>query len=328
MNEDKKPSQLGRSRSRILYQITALVVAVMIASGLAIFLFVNDGYDRMIEKSVDKLVEEKAQVIDTGMKYMAEVEAKEILGDLQRYTTQELLEMSGATLSGELSEPFLKAQERLKKLVEEHVLGVDLIVEVLLVTPPVIPETGIMLATEDRLMERDESGKPKYRVPEVVLSTIEEIKAGGKSYKYLENGVPEIGLEGKYLMCFYDLSDLSPVLTGAWGIDFVSMEEAVADINAYYRSEKDRAIVIIALVVAVSVLLAILITFFVLSLLIRRQITGPIEELSAAAERVMEGDLDVEIRVRKGEEFEGLKRAFKEMVESFRKYIAKSVGEE
>jgi len=61
---------------------------------------------------------------------------------------------------------------------------------------------------------------------------------------------------------------------------------------------------------------------------IGKRITRPIDELSAAAEEVMEGNLDVEIEVRRGEEFEGLKRAFKDMVESFRRYIAKSVGEE
>jgi nitrogen fixation/metabolism regulation signal transduction histidine kinase len=328
MNDGGKTSSMGRKRSRILYRITALVVALMITSGVVIFLFVNDGYNRMIEKSVDKVVEEKGEVIDTGMEYMAEVEAKEILGDLQQYTAEELLEMSRRTMSGEPGGMFLKSQERLKKLVEEGTMGVELIIEVLLARPPIITESGIMVASDDRLMERDENGKPKYQVPEVVIATIADIEEGGESYRYLEDGIPEIGLEGKYLMCLYDLSQLSPVLTGAWGINFVSMEDAVADINAFYGSEKDRAIVIIAVVVGVSVVLAILITFFVLSVLIRRQITAPIEELSAAAEQVMEGDLDVEITVREGEEFEGLKRAFKEMVESIRKYIARAVGEE
>lgn len=34
--------------------------------------------------------------------------------------------------------------------------------------------------------------------------------------------------------------------------------------------------------------------------------------------RVMDGDLEVEIPVREGEELEGLKLAFREMVDSFR----------
>ena len=72
----------------------------------------------------------------------------------------------------------------------------------------------------------------------------------------------------------------------------------------------------------------IIITFFVLSYLIRRRITEPIEELAAAAGEVMEGNLDVEIKVHEGGNFEVLERAFKAMVEDWRTYIAKSVGEE
>jgi len=70
------------------------------------------------------------------------------------------------------------------------------------------------------------------------------------------------------------------------------------------------------------------ISFFVLSYLIRRRITEPIDELAAAAEEVVQGNLEVEVKVHEGGEFEGLERAFKEMVESFRKYIARSTGEE
>jgi hypothetical protein len=42
----------------------------------------------------------------------------------------------------------------------------------------------------------------------------------------------------------------------------------------------------------------------------------------------MEGNLDVEIIVREGEDFEGLKRVFKQMVDSIRLMIERSTGEE
>ena len=42
----------------------------------------------------------------------------------------------------------------------------------------------------------------------------------------------------------------------------------------------------------------------------------------------MEGNLDIDIVVHQGGEFEGLETAFKEMVESFRVYIARSIGED
>jgi nitrogen fixation/metabolism regulation signal transduction histidine kinase len=41
----------------------------------------------------------------------------------------------------------------------------------------------------------------------------------------------------------------------------------------------------------------------------------------------MKGNLDVDIEVHEGGEFEGLERAFKEMVESTKRLIARSVGE-
>ncbi len=42
---------------------------------------------------------------------------------------------------------------------------------------------------------------------------------------------------------------------------------------------------------------------------------------------VMTGNLDVDVKVHEGGDFEGLEYAFKEMVESFRKYIAKSIDD-
>jgi nitrogen fixation/metabolism regulation signal transduction histidine kinase len=96
----------------------------------------------------------------------------------------------------------------------------------------------------------------------------------------------------------------------------------------FYSSEKNRSTAIIAAIVGGSVLLIILITFFVLSSLIRRQITKPIDALAAAAGEVMDGNLDVEVEVHPGGDFEDLERAFKEMVDSIRTYIAKSTGED
>ena len=106
------------------------------------------------------------------------------------------------------------------------------------------------------------------------------------------------------------------------------MAEKIASINKFYDEERNKINLMLWETMLISIVVAILITFFVLSYLIRKRITEPIDELFAAAEEVMEGNLDVQIEVKEGEEFEGLKRAFKEMVESFRKYIAESVGEE
>ncbi|MBN1288086.1 MAG: HAMP domain-containing protein [Actinobacteria bacterium] len=49
------------------------------------------------------------------------------------------------------------------------------------------------------------------------------------------------------------------------------------------------------------------------------RITEPIDELADAAEQVIAGNLDMEVPVRRGEEFEGLKNAFNEMLRNIRK---------
>ncbi len=329
MDKTDNGKRKSERRSRVLYEITALVVALMIASGVVIFLFVNSSYRDMVRKSVDKVVDEKAQVIDSGSWYMAETEAEIMLRDMSQYSLQELIEMMKAALeSGQEFEMFTRVTERMKQLVREGALGVEVRFVVAKAMPPVILEDTVILSSDDRLFRKDASGKKEYWVPEALLSAIEKMKAGGKTYTYLEGGIPEIGFTEEYLLTLYDMSHLNPMLSGMYAGNLVPMHEAVVDIRNYYNNEKNRAMMWIALVVGISVALAVLITFFVLRVLIRREITAPIDELSAAAERVMEGDLDVEINIREGEEFEGLKRAFKEMVESFRKYIMRSVGEE
>jgi len=111
-------------------------------------------------------------------------------------------------------------------------------------------------------------------------------------------------------------------------VSFISVQEETAAIRDYYNQESRRASLYLAAILIGSIIIVILIIFFFLNHLIKKQITEPVEELSAAAERVMQGDLDIQVDVEDGEELESLKRAFNEMVESFRKYIPGSPGGE
>jgi nitrogen fixation/metabolism regulation signal transduction histidine kinase len=320
MAEQKESKGLKRKRSRILYEITGLVVILMIIMGVLSFLFINSAFDRLIDKSVEKLVEEQAATIHTGLRYVAESETEVIVGDIRQFNMEELLEMTRTSIETEVpSEMILTAVDRLQELVDERVLGLELVFEIAMPAPPIIDEPIILISTDEALIFGE--------VPEKVLAAVEEAEDGGKAYVYLEEGMPEIGLEGEYLLSLFNMSQVDPLLTGYWGAHFVSMKEAVADINDFYDSERTRSTVIIALIVGGSILLIILITFFVLSYLIRRQITEPIDTLVSAAGEVMEGNLDVEVEVHEGGDFENLERAFKEMVNSIRTYISKSTGE-
>ena len=111
-------------------------------------------------------------------------------------------------------------------------------------------------------------------------------------------------------------------------IGITPMGEDIAEINQYYDDEKKNTMVSFAIVTLISIVVIMFITFFILRLLIRKRITEPIDILSVEAGEVMEGNLDIDIQVHKGGEFEGLESAFKQMVESIRSFIAKSLGGE
>lgn len=317
MGERGESLELKSKRSRILYEVTALVVALFIASGLITFFFVSASFNRLVDKSIDRVVEEQAATIDTGLRYVAEKEAEAILGDLSQLSMEELIASTREAMeTGEPSAFMLNATARMKKLVEEDVLGLDLVLDIGLANPPITPEDFIMTSTEEELLMQ--------RPPEAVLAAIAEAEEEDVTFVYLEEGMPEIGLEGEYLVSLYDMSELSPLFTGNWGVHFVSMREAVASIEDFYASEKSRATLVIALIIFGSVLLAILITFFILSHLIRTRITQPIDRLSSAAGEVMGGNLDIEVKVHEGSDLEELERAFKELVDSIRNIIARS----
>jgi len=315
----KESLELKSKRSRILYEITGLVVILVIASGLLTFFFVNAAFNRLVDESIDKVIEEQAATIDSGLRYVGEKEAEAILGDLSQLSMDEMIEMTKeAAETGEPSEFALDAAKRMKKLVADEVLGLDMVLDITLANPPVTSQDLIIVSTSDELMMQTP--------PDAVLAAVDESQAEGKTYVFMEEGIPEISLEGEYLVSLYDMSELNPLFAGNWGVHFVSMREAVASIEDFYSSEKTRATWIIALIIGVSVLLVILVTYFILSYLIRTRITEPIDKLSTAAGEVMDGNLDIEVKIHEGSDLEELERAFQAMVDSIRNVIAKSMG--
>ena len=94
-------------------------------------------------------------------------------------------------------------------------------------------------------------------------------------------------------------SPLTPGFFFAY-VSVIPMQEKFDTINAFYDNGRQSLNIALGLVILVSVLAVTLITFFVLSYLIRRRITEPVDELAAAADEVMQGNLDVEIKVDEG----------------------------
>ena len=315
-NTQKSPKS-RRGRSRILYQITALLIVVLIASGLVTFFLVRASQNRLIEKSIDKLIETEVEGIYSAYNYIANLLVPTYEEKLRGMPTEELIK---ALLNEEVTEAQTFVNGELRKMIEDGLLGLE---SVFVVFPPsaLNPDPLILATNEVDLIY-------SWEIPDYIEEAIEE----GDPYIWMEEGIPELDREGKYLIVVGEIETSDETddegETGATVVAVRPMSEDVAEITDFYSDEKTTLNILLGLVIGGSIIIVMLISFFVLRYLIAKQITEPIDELSAAAEEVMEGNLDVQIEVRKGEEFEGLKRAFKEMVESFREYIAKSVGEE
>ncbi len=309
MKKDLHARKFKHARSKILYQITAILIVVFLAGGLAIFFLVRSSYENLIDKNIDKLVQSEAENIYGIFEYAIE------LGTASYFEYESIIgleELQNAIKEKRLSELQMRLNQNLKDILGEGTLGLKIIMLIPVKTS--ITQEPILYACSD------ESLVYHWEVPEYLVQAIEK----GTQYIWMENGIPELGLKDEHLIVIKKIDEPSfGYLAGFVGIK--PMHEEILAINDFYDKEKRNTSLFLLVVVAGSMIIVVLVTFTLIRYLIHKRITKPIDELSAMAEEVMEGNLDVEIKVRKGEEFEGLKRAFKAMVESFRKIIDRSV---
>lgn len=303
-------SSFGKGRSRLLYQITALLVIVLVIIGVTAFLVINGTLNRLIKEDKEDRINTEAQIIYNDAEYIVDLQILELLKAFPNYDKDEVVE---AIQSKEISDFQRYINDELKKAKDKGLVGADMLLIVQPTPQTSLPYPYVMGSSDDEMMYAE--------VPEYIVKGLEE----GTPFIYKEEGVPEFGLEGEYLLTLGRLN--TPFSTTTLG--FIAMrpfQEEVAHINDFYNSEKNRVTLILALVIGIGIILIFVITFFVLKRMIRNQITRPIDELAGVAGEVMEGNLDVDIEVNEGEEFEILKRAFKEMIGSIRSMLDRSMG--
>lgn len=312
MEETRIPS-IGKSgKARILYLISVLVIAVFVVYALVSWLTFRGSQNRLVEKSREKIIQTQVDNITSTTEYLSSLFIpmfNEKLGELKPQ------EIASAFANKQISEAQRELNAELKRVSELRIQG-QVALLVILMPTPLNPEPLVILSSDENLVY-------EWEVPDYLVQAIED----GEPYIWMENGVPELSLQGQYVMVLNRYEDPETRSTTV-SVSVKSMREELAEIEGFFDEERTRINLVMGIVVIGSVVVVFVITFFVLSYLIRRRITEPIEELAAAAGEVMEGNLDVEIKVHEGGEFEVLERAFKEMVESFRKYIAKAAGEE
>ncbi len=314
MNQEASKNEVAsgfrKKKSKILYQITILMLIVFVASGLTSFFIFRGSQNRLAQESIDKLIDTEAMSFASRFSLALEEIFIPILAEAKDKISFE--ETMSAFQEKRITEAQVYVVDELIRLVDGGMLGVDALIAFSM-PATLVPEPTVTGANDASLIYN-------WEVPGYVIDALDN----EEPYIYLAEGMPELGLDGEQLVLIEKVK--GPGHGIEYGVLAVrDMREDVGEIMSFYDEEKSNATLMMAIVIAVSAVMLILITFFILSYLIRKQITDPIDELSAAAEQVMDGDLDVEIAVREGEEFEGLKHVFKEMVDSIKRMIERSM---
>ncbi len=303
-------------RSRVLLEITILVAALYIIGGLGAFLIASRSFNHLAKSSTDKLIDEKAQTISSSYDYLADLEMKLLL---EEYGIQnidrgrlyaKLARMDPSDLDP-LQDFLIREVDKMRR---SELLGLE---HIFMTVPNPMGGGLITFVSSD-------PDQLYLQFPDEMVTAVED----GASYLLMEEGFQALGLTGAQLATFsYIQSPVAENITVGF-IGVTSMQKDIDEINGFYADEKRSTLISYAVISVVSVAAIIVLTFFVLRHLIRKRITEPIDLLSSEAKEVMEGNLDIDIAVHGGGEFEGLETAFKKMVESFRVYIARSLGED
>lgn len=326
----KKPHKSGRKRagSRILLEITALVVILFISAGAVSLLFFRNSQGRLIQESKDKLIENRGNLMCSTNEYVVNLQSQIAMLSFPGSTPESMVTDIGAGIAGKTVSPQQEVvNEMLRTLMDNGFWNSTIAFYGIPAYPEAVPEPTIIMSSDN--------GNMYNKVPAVLVDLMkmgeDENRTGRKrfnarnAYEFFEGGVPELGLEGEYLVSAYRFS-FENTESEIWYFVFSSMHDELGAIDSYYNTERKNIEITLILVMISTIIALVVITFFVLSYLIRKKITKPIDELEVAAEQVMEGDLDVQVPVREGEEFYGLKTAFNNMVASLRVVMSRAMG--
>ena len=303
-------------RSRTIYYITAFIVAMFVASALVSFFVFNSWQGGLIDESVERMVQRFSDDFIGGADYFLDIVGpvvkEKLAAEGMPIPSIEEQMISVMNQKPRASDKFYT--QAAQEFVDKGILGLES--AFLIVTGKAIPG-GAQVA-----ISSDESLVYTWQVPDYLIKAIDE----DIPYLYFEKGIPELGLEGEYVMGIKSDKLTEFFRRGLIGIK--SMHRDIMELKGFYSQEKRSLYATLIPVMVGSLILLVLLSFLALSFLIRRNITKPVDELSAVAEEVMKGNLDVEIPIREGEELEVLKYSLREMVDSFRRLIARSIGEE
>ena len=307
----RKGGRTMAARSRTLYYTGLFVTVIFLAFAVAGFLAYNHWQNGLIEDSVQETVR--------GISGYFGNDSAFIRYTLDEMITEKLLSEGMESLS--LDQQFFMIEQKqvssyqrfynqfCGELVAKGVMGLEAVMVIL--AGPGIPGGSTVVVSNDESQVYD------WEVPAFLLDAIEN----GTPSLYFQNGIPELGLEGEQFVGIetFPILNLKQAYVGVR-----SLRGEVGEIRDFYAEERGEVFAKYVPMVMGFLAAFLLLILLGLGFLVRRNITHPVEELSAAAEKVMQGDLDVDIPVREGEDVAVLQRAFRELVESFRKIVSRS----
>ncbi|MBN1289074.1 MAG: HAMP domain-containing protein [Actinobacteria bacterium] len=312
-----------RAGSRILIEIVMLIAVVFMATGIISFLLFRNSQSRLIQESKEKLVEYKALQMCSTSDYVSNLMIQLQMLSVPGSTPQTAENDLNAGINQKTVTPSQQVvADMLKMLVENKFFGSTM---ALFAVPPgrtSVSKPTIVMSSDEKTVYEPVPGK-LVQLARIDRSDNESNRArvdDKNSYALFLEGVPELGLEGAYLVSAFTVESGE-----MWYFDFAPMHDELAAIDSFYETERARIDLVLGLLMVVSLIILIVMTFLVLSYLVRKTITKPIDELSDAASKVIEGDLDVKVPIRNGEEFEGLKIAFNNMLSSLSGIMSKQV---
>ncbi|MBN2027586.1 MAG: hypothetical protein JW854_12580 [Actinobacteria bacterium] len=146
----------------------------------------------------------------------------------------------------------------------------------------------------------------------VLSSSVEEgldftdfpTEAPDKGYEILS----ELGGREGTFISVYEQSDLSPIAEDEFVNLVVDRTEEFNALEDFFASEKSNLIKRQIVIGIVAVAIALLLTTLGVYLLTRRYITGPIEELSDASHRIMEGTFQGDVEVVEDSDYADIQR--------------------
>lgn len=304
-----------KPRSTILFQVIALFTIIFIGSGLFFMFSISSSMNSMVDKSKESLIEAEAEIILSGHEFGGRL--AELLSEArgtQAFDASNLQELVSAISEGEYSSYQRTFNEMLGEMIEGKLYDYALVYSVY-PPSPITDDYTVILSSDDKFMYT----KP----PDEILEFFEEDE---ETYTFFPDGIPEMGFDEPFLATSWLMDSSVMTSTRILLVDFTPMGEEVEALDDFYDKESNKLLLTMSLVIGISILIMILITVLALTYLIRNQITGPIDELVVVANQVMEGDLDVQVKIRPGEELEGLKTAFNKMIGTLRDLVEQSMG--